>query len=103
MIYATGGFAYGGVNFDGNFINRTAPLEMYPSSVSTTKTGWITGAGLEWALADNWSAKIEGLFYDLGSVSAYATDVGVATGFGGFKNFDVQGAIVRVGLNYRFH
>ena len=32
--------------------------------------GWTVGAGLEWAFADNWTAKVEYLFVDLAQNAA---------------------------------
>jgi opacity protein-like surface antigen len=37
--------------------------------VSDTKVGGTIGGGLEWMMAPNWSVKVEGLYYDLGSVT----------------------------------
>ena len=63
--------------------------------------------------APNWTAKLEYLYYDLGSVSyatgGYAVDVG-PTGFPGFGTESLatrtttrfEGNIARVGLNYTF-
>jgi outer membrane immunogenic protein len=34
---------------------------------SNTEFGWTAGAGIEWAFADNWTAKVEYLFVDLGN------------------------------------
>ena len=34
---------------------------------SKTKAGWTAGAGIEWAFADNWTAKVEYLYIDLGT------------------------------------
>jgi outer membrane immunogenic protein len=76
LIYGTGGFAYGGVDVDQNTI---FPTVQYPSSVSTTKTGWTAGGGLEWAFYGNWSGKIEGLYYNLASISTVGGAVGDAT------------------------
>ena len=100
LFYATGGFAYGGVSASQNTI---FPAVQYPSSVSETRTGWTAGGGWEYAFAPNWSAKIEGLYYDLGSFSTLGTAVPAGTGFIGGKNFDAKGAIVRAGLNWRFN
>jgi hypothetical protein len=36
---------------------------------SGMKPGWTAGAGREWMFAENWSAKAEGLYYDLGYAS----------------------------------
>jgi len=75
----------------------------YPASISSTKTGWTVGGGLEWAFTRSWSAKIEGLYYDLGSVTTAAGSVPIVTGFTFGKQFDANGGIVRAGLNYRFN
>jgi outer membrane immunogenic protein len=37
---------------------------------SVTKTDWTAGGGIEWAFAGKRSTKIEGLYYDLGSLSS---------------------------------
>jgi outer membrane immunogenic protein len=98
LFYGTGGLAYGGVKVDSNFI---FPGIQFPATGSATKAGWTLGGGVEYAFAGNWSAKVEGLYYDLGSISISGPGV-PPNGFIGGKSFDVQGAIVRVGLNWRF-
>jgi outer membrane immunogenic protein len=100
LLYATGGLAYGGVKVDQNF---TGFGSQFPSSTSATKTGWTAGGGIEYAFAGNWSGKIEGLYYDLGSVSTSGGAVPVPNGYMSGKNFDVRGGIVRVGLNFKFN
>lgn len=101
LIYGTGGFAYGHVRVDQNSVPVGVPgVFLFPSSASVTKTGWTVGGGIEWAAAGKWSAKIEGLYYDLGSLSSAGS---AANGFMVGKNFDVRGEVLRVGLNYRFN
>ena len=56
MPYVTGGLPFGDV---GANINGFA-------ATSDTNFGWTVGAGLEGALAPNWTAKIEYLYMDLG-------------------------------------
>lgn len=100
LLYATGGLAYGHVSVSQNTI---FPGLQYPSSNDDVKVGWTAGGGLEYAFTQNWSAKIEGLYFDLGNISTQGGSVPatVPTYVGG-KDFDVRGAIVRAGLNYRF-
>jgi len=87
MPYVTGGLAYGNVKANINGIGTT----------SDTNFGWTVGAGLEGALAPNWTAKIEYLYMDLGN-----TDCGLAL-CGGFSvPIDYTANIVRAGLNYKF-
>ena len=42
-------------------------------SSSTTQAGWTAGAGVEWAFADNWTAKAEYLYIDLGTWNGNCT------------------------------
>ena len=74
LFYGTGGLAYGYVSDT----NSKATLVFNPigngaSGVSTygdTKTGWSAGGGVEWSpqTFPDWSAKLEYLYTNLGSV-----------------------------------
>lgn len=100
LIYATGGLAYGHVSVSQNSIFSTV---QFPSSSDVTRAGWTVGGGFEYAFTRKWSAKIEGLYFDLGSVSTSGGSV--PAGFNSFvagKDFDVKGGIVRAGVNYHF-
>lgn len=99
LLYGTGGLAYGEVSVDQNTI---FPTLQYPSSTSSTRAGWTAGAGFEYAIDPHWSVKFEGLYYDLGSISTSAGPVPALTTFRGGKTFDIDGAIARVGVNYKF-
>ena len=114
MLYSTGGLAYGGVrsSIQTAFNNTGGAVPGATSgSLSSTRFGWTAGGGGEWMLSPKWTAKLEYLYYDLGSVSyatgGYAVDVG-PTGFpgGGIETIATRtttrlnGNIVRVGLNY---
>jgi outer membrane immunogenic protein len=102
LFYVTGGVAVGGV--------QTAYSESsvlgggaYPSSSNTTRGGWTAGGGIEWSFAPKWSVKLEGLYYDLGSVSTYGTFVPpiAAFTFQVGERQEINGWIARVGVNYR--
>jgi len=56
-------------------------------SVSATVSGWMLGIGAEYALSDNWTAKIEYNMMDFGDSGPFADD-----------KFNV----LKVGINYRF-
>ena len=58
LLYATAGGAFANVqtNFNG-------------TTTSHTQSGWTAGAGIEWAFADNWTAKVEYLYVNLGNGS----------------------------------
>jgi outer membrane immunogenic protein len=86
MPYITGGAAFGEVQANqGGFAGN-----------SDTKVGWTVGAGVEAAVAANWTAKLEYLYADLGSVTCGVGSCLPAT------SVDFRTNIVRAGLNYRF-
>jgi opacity protein-like surface antigen len=103
IAYVTGGLAVGevmtagtvfGFDGDGNPVNTIV-------SSHNTKAGWTIGGGLEGRLVGNWTAKIEYLYLDLGSVTtvpATAPNATVATAF----NSRITDNLVRVGVNYKF-
>jgi opacity protein-like surface antigen len=63
LLYATGGFAYGGARSDTTIVQSIddPPLStlMTSGSFSKTRVGYAVGAGGEWMLSSNWSAKPE--------------------------------------------
>jgi outer membrane immunogenic protein len=87
MPYVTGGLAVGD-------IRATAPG--FPGN-SETNAGWTVGAGLEYALTNNWSAKAEYLHVDLGKLNC-----GFSCGATANNNVSVRSDQVRGGLNFRF-
>ncbi|MFK4725578.1 outer membrane immunogenic protein [Bradyrhizobium niftali] len=103
MLYGTGGLAYGHVE-DSLFIRNTDDLtQNFSSARSGMQVGWTAGAGVEVGM-DQWSAKFEYLYYDLGnrtSVALPSDSVGLP---GAFATLDqsTRGQLLRVGLNYRF-
>lgn len=91
LWYITGGFAW--ADHD---VTVTIPGIGFAASESNTHSGWTIGAGVEWALVENWSAKVEYLFMDFGSDSVFNNfNLGVI-------DVDAQIHTVKVGLNYRF-
>ena len=89
----------------------TNPVGNGASGVSTfgnTQVGWTAGGGVEWSplTFPAWSAKVEYLYTDLGSVrqgdySTYSSDP--IYGFGASRTSQMQFNTVRVGLNWHFN
>jgi outer membrane immunogenic protein len=106
LAFATGGFAYGRVNDSVQTIgvpNGAAGILIGASS-DTVRTGWTVGGGVEYAFLNKWSAKLEYLYYDLGSRTLnlnYGSVPGDAGNTLNYKFHD-NGNLARVGLNYRF-
>jgi iron complex outermembrane recepter protein len=103
IAYVTGGVAVGEVmtagavfGFDGN----GNPVNTIVSS-HNTKAGWTAGGGIEGRLAGRWTAKIEYLYLDLGTVTTIPAPAANATTAVAF-NSRVTDNVLRVGLNYKF-
>jgi high affinity Mn2+ porin len=92
MPYVTGGFAWGH-----SHININDDSANIISSIGHYHPGWTAGAGLEFAVSGNWSAKLE---YDYVDLSRQIYDL---SGFGlPDVNVDPRIHLLKFGLNYRF-
>lgn len=103
MIYATGGLAYGNPNNTAAVATGTGAL--WGGSSDATRFGYAIGAGAEYALTNNWTAKLEYLYYDLGRRTVTAGPLNAAataTGVAYQARFENAGSIVRAGVNYKF-
>jgi outer membrane immunogenic protein len=106
LLYVTGGLAYGGVKANDTLVqtgtNGFAGAGF--GSLSTTRAGWVLGAGTEWMFAPKWSVKAEYLHYDLGNASFSSAPTSAFFLVPVFQNnvtsVHFQGDLVRAGLNY---
>jgi outer membrane immunogenic protein len=100
LIYATGGLAYGGIQTNGSV---TVAGITATDSANTIKGGWTVGGGVECAFSatSNWSAKVEYLYLNLGTVGNSYT--GIAPLAPIFTSTLITDNIVRAGINYHFH
>lgn len=87
LFYATGGAAFGGLNNQ-----YFAPAGF--ATVDRSKVGWTAGAGVEYAITNNWSARVEYRY----------TDFGTSTDFipGGFAQRKETDNRVQAGVSYKF-
>ena len=95
LFYATAGGAFANVQTNFNGV-----------TTSHTQSGWTAGAGLEWAFADNWTAKIEYLFVDLGkgTVNCATTTCLVASGGPPIPvSVGLTENIFSAGVNFKFN
>jgi outer membrane immunogenic protein len=67
-----------------------------------TRAGWTAGGGVEYALTNNWTAKIEYLYYDLGTTTLIASPNPPVPPYQTQTSFPTRGSIVRAGINYKF-
>jgi opacity protein-like surface antigen len=103
IAYVTGGLAVGEVMTAGTvfgFDGEGNPVNTIVSS-HNTKAGLAVGGGVEGRLAGNWTAKIEYLYLDLGTVTTIPAPAPNSTTAVAF-NSRVTDNILRVGINYKF-
>lgn len=89
LVYGTGGLGIG--RFEMSTDNGAG------TSGSTTKTdtGWVAGAGVEYAISPRWSVKAEYMYYDFGKTS-YEVDGGLGI------EVDQRYHTGKVGVNFKF-
>jgi outer membrane immunogenic protein len=113
LVYATGGFAYGGikqslaetVTTDNAALSKTGT-----AGNNFTATGYVVGGGVETAITPAWSLRAEYQYINLGtSKLAAGSDIpwgenNAKTDSGGASaSFDNSFHTVRLGLNYKFN
>ncbi len=108
LVYATGGLAYGQIKTSSSVVGVQAPALVWSGSDSETKFGWTLGAGLEYAITNNFTVRGEYLYYDLGNTTVSALGNAAVRGVGALNGIDYisrtenRGSIVRAGVNYKF-
>ncbi|MBO1906903.1 porin family protein [Microvirga sp. 3-52] len=92
LVYGTGGFAYGDIGGNRGY----DPLLGYHSG-DEVNWGWTLGGGVEYAITNNFTAKVEGLYVDLDTKDNYT--------LGGRVNVDrdAEFGVLRAGVNYKFN
>lgn len=91
LPYITGGVALADNKYTINHVGGQG-------SFSKTMIGWTAGAGAEYALSNNWTARIEYRYTDYGSAKGHP--------LAGFPNEEYTGKTktqdIRLGLSYKF-
>jgi outer membrane immunogenic protein len=107
LLFATGGVIFGEQRLSAVTSFPAPAFFGYPASSSSTRAGGIGGVGAEYLFSKNWSAKIEGLYYDMGSQeSTYTCPAGSASCTPGFREggyFAERGYMIRAGVNWHFN
>jgi outer membrane immunogenic protein len=92
FLFATGGGAFGD-------IKSSLPASLGGGINDSTEFGWAAGAGIEAALAQNWTGKLEYLYVDLSNGSC-STACFSPPGPAAAVSFSTS--LVRGGINYKF-
>jgi outer membrane immunogenic protein len=108
LVYATAGLAMGQQEVTGviNTVGAT-PIESFLFSISDTRFGWTAGAGIEWALNNNWSIGAEWLYINLTSSGQTSRTSllgpgALATDAMSLTPSSEQLSIIRARVNYKF-
>ena len=122
LVYGTGGFAFGEVDYRAAFLRNTDRAIAYGGSFNGIETGFVYGGGIEYAIpADSFLAKFnllsylnlfqsqavtikaEYLRYDLGSRNVLVGPQIPGGPTGSYTSrFTTEGNLVRGGFTYRF-
>jgi high affinity Mn2+ porin len=89
MPYVTGGFAWGHTHVEVN--------DGSDSVIGHYAPGWVAGAGVEWAVGGNWTAKLEYDYVDLQRTIFDLRGYGLPV-----VNVDPRMSLFQFGLNYQF-
>jgi outer membrane immunogenic protein len=97
LPYVKGGWALAGESYSVDATLLGAPIPI--TDANDTRSGWVIGAGVEWAIAGLWTARLEYSFMDFGTETRSVTAAGApATPF----DVDLKVHSFTFGLNYRF-
>lgn len=104
LFYVTGGLAYGSGGGGGsvNYYPTSGGPYAYTSSGNNWNVGYALGGGVEYALTQNWSARIEYLYVDRSNKTTYSAPSGAPLGSYFSATNPEKDNVVRVGLNYKF-
>ena len=84
MVYGTGGVAFADASANGVVNGASFDTSRY-------LTGWTVGAGVDYAITNNWVGRVEYRYYDFSNED-----------FGDLSNVDLDFNTVSVGISYKF-
>jgi outer membrane immunogenic protein len=97
LLYGKGGAAWTNDSYQVTF---SRPAGLLLLSTNELRWGWMVGIGVEYAFTDNWSAKIEYNYMDLGGDSLRFIDTNGTVTMD--ANLRQRLNVVKIGVNYRF-
>ena len=71
----------------------------FTATTSFNRTGWTGGAGVEYALSQNWTAKLE---YDYLGFGSESLNLATPTTLSYTTNASLNVQEVKAGINYKF-
>jgi opacity protein-like surface antigen len=98
LLYVKGGGAWVNDEYSLNNSGIVAPGAAVIATTTVTKWGWTIGGGIEHALSNNWTMKLE---YNYMSFGSNAVTFPFAAPFNTFS-IDQRVSLVKLGVNYKF-
>jgi outer membrane immunogenic protein len=104
LLYVTGGLAYGGIKTSALLtgVNGNGIAVSIAGSNTDTRVGWTVGGGIEGMISQNWTAKLEYLYMDLGGFSGGSFTTTTVPAIGARVDTRFTDHILRAGINYKF-
>ena len=120
LIYGTGGFAFGGVEYRARFLQGGSGALQFAGRYDDIETGYVYGGGVEYAIpadsflgrlnllsfvgiqSSGFTIKAEYLRYDLGRRNVAVNSQPGFTPGTFTSRFETEGNLVRGGFTYRF-
>jgi outer membrane immunogenic protein len=105
LFYFTGGVGFTDVRYS----LRDSFIFLHPrfgftgagsGSAKATRAGWVAGGGVEYAFTDNFTARLEGLYYDVRKFRVQTTIL--LNDSAQFTQATQSHALARFGVNYKF-
>ena len=94
LVYGKGGAAWANDKYSVTGTFLAAPFDFEGLNL---RTGWTVGAGVEWAFAEDWSARFEYDYYDFGRQTVTMNDTVNGAGPVSFRQ---SAQTVKLGLNF---
>jgi outer membrane immunogenic protein len=92
LFYGTGGVAFG--DFNNTYTGPGGGVD----NVWDTRVGWTAGAGIEYAIDNNWSVRAEYRYTDFGDLNDYLAN----SAPGSYVHLHETDNRVQVGFSYKF-
>lgn len=104
LVYATGGVAWADMSVSDR-VTFNASNTFNAAAGSDTVTGYVIGAGVEWAFQRNWTLRGEFLHYGFDDLNVSSRNSDIVT----FPNANIAHShrntdinVIRAGINYKF-
>ena len=103
LVYATGGLAYGETTIRGSLTSRDTPPTFAAANgrEGGTDVGFAVGAGVEYAILNNFTIRGEYLYYNLGKQTVAVAQSATPGNFADYR-IESDGHLARFGVNYKY-